>query len=145
MIGVKGELAGSNLVLFASRGDELLGQFFALPIGNHPSDDVTAEDVEDRIEVEVGPLGRPQQFGDIPSPELVGTGGQQLGLLVGRMGESVAAFARLALLFQDAVQGAARSAVDAFVEKCAIDLSRRAVLKALGMQVAEHDGPLPCR
>jgi hypothetical protein len=61
------------------------------------------------------------------------------------MGELVAAFARLALLFQDAVQGANRTAVNTFVEQCAIDLSRRAVLKALGMQVAEHDGPLPCR
>jgi hypothetical protein len=61
------------------------------------------------------------------------------------MGELVAAFARLALLFQDAVQGADRAAVNAFVQQCAIDLGRRTVLEALRMQVAEHDGPLPGR
>ena len=74
----------------------MLGQFGALPIGDHPADDIAAEDVEDDVEIEVGPLGRTPQFGNIPAPELVGTGGQQFRLLVGRMDELIAALAILA-------------------------------------------------
>ena len=45
-------LAGARLV------DELLGQRGALAMGDHPADDVAAEDVEDDVQVEVGPLRR---------------------------------------------------------------------------------------
>jgi len=38
--------------------DELLGQFGAFPGRDHPAGDVAAEDVEDDVEIEVGPLGR---------------------------------------------------------------------------------------
>jgi hypothetical protein len=102
-VGVEGELAGDDLVLGTGFGDELAGQFLALPMRHHPADDIPAEDVEDYIEVEVGPLGGAQQLGDVPTPELIGSGGQQLRFLVGRMDELVAAFAALPFRRQEAV------------------------------------------
>ena len=78
-------------------GDELLGQVGAFARGDHPADHVAAEDVEDHVEVEVGPLGRPQELGDVPGPDLVGRGGQQFGLGVGRVAELVAPLADLPL------------------------------------------------
>src|SRR5207245_9394689 len=47
--------------------------------------DVAAEHIEDHVEIEVRPLRRAQQLGDVPTPELIGRGGQQLRLLIGRM------------------------------------------------------------
>src|ERR1039457_6792790 len=70
-VGVEGELAGDDLVLGTGFGDELAGQFLALPMRPHPADDIPAEDVEDYIEVEVGPLGGAQPLGDVPTPELI--------------------------------------------------------------------------
>ena len=80
--------------------DELLGQFGGFPMGDHPAGDVAAEDVEDDVEIEVGPLGRPQQLGDVPAPKLVGCGGQQLGSLVRRVHELIAALAGFSLFFE---------------------------------------------
>src|ERR1700730_2882189 len=105
-IHVNVELAWNNSLLLASFGDELFGQFFAFPIGPHPSHDITAEDVEDDIQIEIRPLGGPQQLGDVPTPELIGSGGQQLRFLIGRMDELVAAFALLALLLEQTVHSA---------------------------------------
>jgi hypothetical protein len=48
-----------------------------------------AEDVKDDIEIEAGPLGRPQQLGDVPTSELIGAGGQPPQLLVRGMGDSL--------------------------------------------------------
>jgi hypothetical protein len=92
--GVHGELTALNVVFGAGILDETLGQFSAFPRGDHPAGDVTAEDVEDDVEIEVSPLGRAEQLGDVPAPELIGRGGQQFGFLVGRVGELVAALAR---------------------------------------------------
>jgi hypothetical protein len=75
----------------------------------------------------------------VPTPELIGSRGQQLRFLIGRMDELVAAFARLTLLFEQTVHGAGGAAVHPFVQQRAINFSGRAVLKALGMQMAQHD------
>lgn len=45
-------------------------QFGTFAVGNHPANDVAAEDVDDDAEVEVRPLVRPMQFGDIPGKNL---------------------------------------------------------------------------
>ena len=76
---MNGELARRNLVLADGFLDELLGQFTALPVGDHPPGDVAAEDVHDDIKVEVGPLYRTAELGDVPTPKLVGRRSQQLG------------------------------------------------------------------
>ena len=74
--------------------DQAFGEFGAAARRHHPSDDAAAEDIEDRREVEVDPLDGPKQFGDAPTPELVERGGRQCGLPVGRMSESIRAYAR---------------------------------------------------
>ena len=95
----------------------LLGQFGAFARRHHPADDVTAEDVEDDVEVKVGPLGRAAQLGDVPTPKLIGGGGQQFRLLILRMGELIAALAGFAILFQDAIHGPSRAKILAFIEQ----------------------------
>ena len=57
-VGMDGELAGRDDLFCASLLDELLGQFGAFARRDHPAGDVAAEDVEDDVEIEVGPLGR---------------------------------------------------------------------------------------
>src|SRR5450759_2635546 len=104
-IRVNIELSWNNALFLASFSDELFGQFFGFPISQHPSQDITAENVEDDVQIEIRPLGRAQQLGDVPTPELIGSSGQQLRFLIGRMGELVAAFARLSLLFEQTVHG----------------------------------------
>src|SRR5437773_6258647 len=54
--------------------DEPLGQRGALAMGHHPADHVPAEDVEHDVEIEVGPLRRPQQLRNVPAPQLVASG-----------------------------------------------------------------------
>ena len=79
------ELTGLDVLFLAALLDQSLGQLRAFAMSDHPAGDVAAEDIEDDVEVEVRPFRRPEQLGDIPAPELIGSGGQQLRLLVGRM------------------------------------------------------------
>jgi hypothetical protein len=93
-IGVQRQHAGLDVVPAHGLGDQLLGEFRALALGDEPAHDEAAEDVQDHVQVEVRPLGRPLELGDVPRPDLVGRDGQQLGLGVGRVGELVAPLAR---------------------------------------------------
>jgi len=52
---------------------------------------------------------------DVPTPELVGRGGREFGLLVRRMSELIAAFAGLAPLFEQALHGADRAEILSFI------------------------------
>src|ERR1700738_5303849 len=65
-------------------------QFGAFSVGDTPTDDAAAENVDDDVEVEVGPFGGPHQLGDVPGPDLVGRLRQQLGLFVDRMPQLLA-------------------------------------------------------
>lgn len=82
-IRMQRELTGWDVVLANGLLEELLGQLGALTMSDHPAGDIAAEDVQDHIEVEVGPLEGTQQLGDVPAPKLIGGGGQQFRLLVG--------------------------------------------------------------
>ena len=48
-VGVDGELVLGNRVLFAGFFDKCFGQFGAFARGDHPADDVAAEDIEDDV------------------------------------------------------------------------------------------------
>src|ERR1035437_8993649 len=76
----------------------------------------------------------------VPAPQLVGGGGQQLGFLGSRMNKLVAALARFALVFEDAVHGAGRAEVLAFVQQGGLDGGGGAVLKSLFVQDGQHTG-----
>ena len=51
----------------------------AFNIDDPPTHHTAAEYVEDHVEIEVDPLRRPQQFGDIPRPDFVGLFGSNSG------------------------------------------------------------------
>ena len=54
---------------------------------------------------------RAEKFGDVPTPDLIQAGGQQLRFLVVGMTELIAVVAKLAGLLEDAVLGADRARV----------------------------------
>src|ERR1019366_709042 len=91
---------------------------------------------------EVGPLGGAPQFGDVPTPELIGSGGQQFRLLIRRMGELIAALASFTLLHQQTVHGADGAVIPALVQQRGIDGGGRAILESFFMQAAQHGFPL---
>ena len=64
--------------------------------------------------VKVRPLGGPQQLGDVPAPELIGSRGQKLRFLVRRMGQLIAAFAGFAPPFEQAIHGTDRTEIFIF-------------------------------
>jgi hypothetical protein len=65
-IGMQGELAWRHVVFGDGVVEQRPEQHGAFGIGDTPADGAAAEDVEDDIEIEVGPFGWPHQFGDIP-------------------------------------------------------------------------------
>ena len=62
-IGVQCEATGSDVLFGNGVGDQLLGQLSGLAMGDHPADDVAAEDIEDYVQMKAGPLPRPAQLG----------------------------------------------------------------------------------
>src|SRR3954449_6204256 len=107
-------------------------------IGDAPADDPAAEDVENDVEIEVGPFRRSGQLRDIPRPDLIGAFGEQFGLGVDRVAQLVAALPNLVMVVQDAVQGADRAEVDALVEQGGVDLRRGEIGEARLAQLVEH-------
>ena len=137
-IGMQRQLAGWDGMPDKGVVKQFLEQDGVFSIGDTPADDAAAEDVEDDIQVEIRPFGRSHQFRYIPRPDLVGGLGQQLWLLVDGMAELVAAFADLAVFRQDAIQGADRAMIDAFVQQGGIDLRGRQIDEPRGSQKIEH-------
>ena len=131
------ELAGLDVLFGATLLDQPLGQLCAFAHRYHPAGDVAAEHIEDHVEIKVGPLGRPQQLGDVPAPELIGSRGQQFRFLVGRMGELIAALARFAFLFEQAIHGANRAEILSFIEQRRINSGGRAILEAFSVQMRQ--------
>src|SRR5271170_130739 len=70
-VGMKAKLTWLDILLFTSFFDQLARQFGALARRHHPTDDVTAEDIEDDVEIKIVPLGGAAQLGNIPTPELI--------------------------------------------------------------------------
>src|SRR3989475_8244900 len=131
------ELAALDLLLHATLRDQPLREFGAFPHRDHPAGDVAAEDIQDHVEVEVGPLGRSEQLGDVPAPELIGSRRQQFRLLVRRMRELIAAFAGFTLLFQEAIHGANRAVIPPFIEQRRIHSGWRAILKPFFVEMSQ--------
>jgi len=79
---MNGQLPRLDILFAACFLYESFGQRLLFPVGDHPSDDVTTEDVQDHVEVIVGPFHRALKLGDIPGPDLIWPCGQEFGLLV---------------------------------------------------------------
>jgi hypothetical protein len=129
-----GQLIWLDALFGARLGDQLLGQLGAFSFGDHPAHHVAAEDVQDDIEIEVGPLARAVKLGNVPAPQLIRAGGQQFRLGVGRMPQLVAPFACLIMLCQDAIHRAPVAEIATFVQQRGIDFTWRLVLESLTVQ-----------
>ena len=136
--GMQRELAGRHVVFGDRVVEQRLEECRAFSVCHAPAHDTTAEDVEDDVEIEVAPFSWPDQLGDVPGPNLIGTFGQQLGLSVGGMAKLRATFVNLAVLLEDAVHGADRAAVDAFIKQGGVDLGRCLVSKPWFVQQIQH-------
>jgi hypothetical protein len=137
-VGMDGELAVGDGEAVAGLADQAFGQFGALLIGEHPSDDVAAEDIEDHIKIEVGPLDRAAEFGDIPTPELVGSGGKEFRFAVWRMNELIAPLPHRAARLEQPVHGADRAKVSTLIEQLGVDGGRGGISKAVRIQLGQH-------
>ena len=104
---------------------------------DHATGDVAAEDIEKHVEVEVRPLRRTQQLGDVPAPKLIGSRGHEFRLLVGRMSQLIAALARLAALFQQAIHRCESSSDSPFIQQGRIHSGWRAVLKTFFVKTSQ--------
>jgi len=65
-VGMNDQLVRCNGLLAAGFRDQALSQGCRFAAGKHPADHITAENVQDDIQVVVTPLDRPQEFGDVP-------------------------------------------------------------------------------
>src|SRR5664280_2546158 len=121
---MQGQLAGGDAVFGGGVLEQRLEERGAFGVGNAPADDPAAEDVDDHIEIEIGPLGGPHQLADIPGPYLVWAFGDEFGLGVDGVAQLSAAFPDFVVLMQDPVHGADRAMVEALVEQAGVDLRR---------------------
>jgi len=133
-ISVDGELPREDALLLTGLLQQPGRQRIAFPFCDHPAHDVTAEDVEDHVELKVGPLDWAQELGDIPGPNLVGALRQELGLGVDGMAELVAALSDLAMRGEDPVHGAGGTEVAPCVQEEGVDLGGGFVHEGLGME-----------
>ena len=92
--------------------------------GQHPARHVAAEDVDDGVEVVVGPLLRAVEFGDVPAVHRVGCGGHQFGFHPGRVCGVASAVTHLVVLVQHPVHGRDRSEIGPFVKEFGVDGGR---------------------
>src|SRR5207237_4993 len=73
----------------------------------------------------------------IPAPELIRSRGHELGLLVGRMRQLIAALANLAVLVEQAIHGANRAVILAFIEQRRINSGCGAILETFFVQTSQ--------
>ena len=57
------QLPWFDLLFHAALLDQAFGQCLFFAMGDHPANNVAAEDIHDHIQVEVSPFGRPLEFG----------------------------------------------------------------------------------
>src|SRR5277367_6930929 len=95
VVGVQREA----MPIHAMHGHSVIDQGFcyiaAFTLGKRPSNDVTAEDVHDHVQLEVHPFLWAEQLGDVPTPNLIGSRRAKLGFDPCRMRRLAPAFAHL--------------------------------------------------
>ena len=94
-------------------------------MGQHPAHHVAAVNSEGHVEVVTGPFLRAQPLGDLPRPDLIRAGRQQLRLLVVGVPQWIAAFFGSVLFTQQARHRAHAAERLAFVQESGIDFARR--------------------
>ena len=77
-VRMQSELLRLDTLPLAGGGNQNFSQLGALGFGQQPADHKAAVDIQDDVQVVMLPFGRPLKFGDVPTPQLPGTGGFQL-------------------------------------------------------------------
>ena len=77
-VGMQSKLLLLDQLSVAGFAGQALGQFGRLAVSYYPTHDTTAEDVDDDVEVKIGPFGGAFELGDLPRPHLIRCGGGQL-------------------------------------------------------------------
>src|SRR5205085_2998776 len=111
---------------------------------DHGAHHIAAKDVQNDVQIIVGPCRWPLELGNIPAPQLLGSGRQQLRFRVERVPQLVAAFPHLPMRIQNAVHRAPRAQIDRLIEQGRVDLAWRAVRKALVVEDGAHAAALLC-
>jgi hypothetical protein len=139
-VGVDGQLITRDPLPGARLADEPFGERGALPMGHHPADDVPTEDVEHDVQVEVGPLGRPEEIGDVPAPQLVRPAGEELGGNIAGMSKLVPPLPNLLVGRQEAVHRPLRAEVPPLVEEGRVDCRGGDIHEARLVEHRKHVG-----
>ena len=109
-----GDPLGDNRVF-----DELLGELGVLVCGDQPVEDVATEDVQDHVEVIEESAGGTVEFGDIPTPNLIGPSREQLRSLLRGMRALGPPVTRGTVSGEQPVHGRGRTEVDPPRRACA--------------------------
>ena len=130
-VGMDCELFAPHLMGEAGRKDQFPRKFRALALGHYPADDKAAEDVKKDVQAVIAVFDRPFELGNVPAPDLVGSGGQEFGLLILRMSRLRASLFYHLLGVQNAVHRGRRAEIDLLVEQRGYDLAGRSVHEAV--------------
>src|SRR5437868_6623610 len=131
------ESARSDVLFADGIADELLGELRTLTLGDHPADDVAAENIEQVIEVVCLPFSRPFELGDVPRPHFARPARQQLRSCIDGMNALTTSLANLALRSQQPIHGANRAVITAFIEQSRKHGGRCHVSEALAVEYAQ--------
>ena len=102
------------------------------------TDNIAAKDINHDIEVVVAPGRWSSEFGDVPTPELVGSGCQQLWFAIVRVAQLVSSFAHFGMHLQNPIHRANGTEIGSFVQQRGIDFIRRLVGKAFAVEQLMH-------
>ena len=91
-------------------------KFGGFSIRQHPTHNVSAEDVDDYVQVKVTPFLRPLELRDIPGPNLVGLCGKQLRCSIDRMSQLIATLLDRTVCAKDTVHSGNRAVILVFIQ-----------------------------
>ncbi|OPX92834.1 MAG: hypothetical protein A4E58_03219 [Syntrophorhabdus sp. PtaB.Bin006] len=80
------KLSRLNRLFLAGLFNQFTSKSGKLPVSHHPACHIAAEDIEDHIEIVIGPFLRSLEFGDIPGPYFIGALREELRLRIVRPG-----------------------------------------------------------
>ena len=132
------QLLARNVLLFNGCFDQLRGQIGAFTMCQHPADHAAAVDIQNDIQVIIGPFLRALELGDVPRPDFIRAGRKQFRLLVVRVSELVSAFASALIRFKDAIHRPHAAHVLPFIEQFRVDLPRRLISETFAVESIDH-------
>ena len=136
-VGMEDGLAGLDAVLGEAILQEVFGELGVLLGGDGPANDEAAEEVNGDVKFEARAFFGSFKVGDVPAPDLIGSGGAEFGFAIDGVAGLIAAFAHFISGTQNAIHGAGGAEVGAFIEQGGLNFSGGAVNKAFGMADVE--------